>query len=218
ITAKNGSRQVAFLVVMSVFLFISYVTVTLRQVYCRHFYLKVVGLDDLIMVGALGATTGMAIMNGFHVSLGTGRHLEELPLLEILIPTLNHCTSKPQNAWSLTFPQGCNDVAASYYSMSTINVVTDVVILIMPLPTLATLHINTRRRLALIGIFSTGGVAILASCLRFYALHVYAVTKDPSYDAIYILLWSQIEVNLAIISASAPALRPLFKKTFAGSS
>lgn len=33
-----------------------------------------------------------------------------------------------------------------------------------------------------------------------------------------ILLWSQIEVNLAIISASAPALRPLFKKTFAGSS
>ena len=86
---------------------------------------------------------------------------------------------------------------------------------------------------ALVGIFSTGGVAIIASCLRFYALHVYAVTKDPSYDAICkypeslivpelsnldILLWSQIEVNLAIISASAPALRPLFRKTFAGSS
>ncbi|KAL5329298.1 hypothetical protein ACEPPN_002809 [Leptodophora sp. 'Broadleaf-Isolate-01'] len=196
-------------------------------------------------------------MNGFHVSLGTGRHLEELPLLEILIPTLNHWyayqivypfvlylvkasilalyyriltqTKFRLWVWIVTgvitaqtvivmFVQGCNDVAASYYSMSTINVVTDVVILIMPLPTLATLHINTRRRLALIGIFSTGGVAILASCLRFYALHVYAVTKDPSYDAIYILLWSQIEVNLAIISASAPALRPLFKKTFAGSS
>ena len=77
---------------------------------------------------------------------------------------------------------------------------TDVIILIMPLPTLAKLHINARRKrksrplrcketaehiiVALVGIFSTGGVAILASCLRFYALHVYAVTKDPSYDAI----------------------------------
>ncbi|KAG4425145.1 hypothetical protein IFR04_001712 [Cadophora malorum] len=274
ITTDNGSRQITFLVVMSVFLFISYVTVALR-LYCRHFYLKIVGVDDWIMLGALCATTGLAIMNGFHVSLGTGRHLDDLPLLEILIPTLKHwyayqivypfvlylvklsilalyyriltqknfrlwvwivmgvittqtivvmfvqafeCRSHPQNAWSPTFPQGCNDVAASYYSMSTINVVTDVIILVMPLPTLAKLHINARRKLALVGIFSTGGVAILASCLRFYALHVYAVTKDPSYDAIYILLWSQIEVNLAIISASAPALRPLFRKTFAGSS
>lgn len=42
------------------------------------------------MVGALAATTGMAIMNGFHVNLGTGRHTDELPLLEILIPTLKH--------------------------------------------------------------------------------------------------------------------------------
>ncbi len=33
-----------------------------------------------------------------------------------------------------------------------------------------------------------------------------------------ILLWSQIEVNLAIISASGPALRPLFKKIIDNSS
>jgi hypothetical protein len=33
-----------------------------------------------------------------------------------------------------------------------------------------------------------------------------------------ILLLSQIEVNVAIISASAPALRPFFKKTFQSSS
>ena len=32
-----------------------------------------------------------------------------------------------------------------------------------------------------------------------------------------ILLWSQIEMHLAIISASAPALRPLFNKTFSSS-
>jgi hypothetical protein len=50
--------------------------------------------------------------------------------------------------------------------------------------------------------------------MRFYALHVYATTSDVAYDAIYILLWSQIEINIALITASAPALRPLFKRTF----
>jgi hypothetical protein len=35
---------------------------------------------------------------------------------------------------------------------------------------------------------------------------------------VQILLWSQIKVNVAIISASAPSLRPLFLRIFRGSS
>lgn len=70
---------------------------------------------------------------------------------------------------------------------------------------------------ALIGIFSVGSISIIASAMRFYALYTYVNTKDVAYDAIYILLWSQIEINIALISASAPALRPLFKKTFGSS-
>jgi hypothetical protein len=42
------------------------------------------------MVGALASVTGMAIMNGFHVALGTGRHTDDLDLILILIPTLKH--------------------------------------------------------------------------------------------------------------------------------
>jgi len=42
------------------------------------------------MLGALASVTGMAIMNSFHVALGTGRHTDELDLFAILIPTLKH--------------------------------------------------------------------------------------------------------------------------------
>lgn len=76
-----------------------------------------------------------------------------------------------------------------------------------------------------------GGIAVIASIVRLYAIWVYTTTKDVAYDAIFvskveiplktscsrpiqILLLSQIEVNIAIISASAPALRPLLSKTF----
>jgi hypothetical protein len=76
-----------------------------------------------------------------------------------------------------------------------------------------------------------GGLAVIASIVRIYALWLYNVTKDISYDSIFvsrpagehsfcrilialqILLLSQIEVNVAIISASAPAIRPLLRNT-----
>ncbi|KAJ5504739.1 hypothetical protein N7463_007613 [Penicillium fimorum] len=71
---------------------------------------------------------------------------------------------------------------------------------------------------ALIAILMTGTFASVASIIRLDALYRYTITKDVSYDAIQILIWSQVEVNVAIISASAPSLRPLFNNTFKGSS
>jgi hypothetical protein len=75
-----------------------------------------------------------------------------------------------------------------------------------------------------------GGLAVIASIVRIYALWLYNITKDISYDSIFvsrsswhlrslfltsskILLLSQIEVNVAIISASAPTLPPLLRNT-----
>jgi hypothetical protein len=126
ITTANGSRQVTFLVVMSIFLLGSYITVSLRfvalksiiatliddRIYCRHFYLRNVGRDDYFMMAALAAVTGMGIMNGYHVALGTGRHTNELDLTEILIPTLKHWY-----AFQLVYPFTLYLVKASISSL-----------------------------------------------------------------------------------------------------
>ncbi|CAN9080447.1 unnamed protein product [Alternaria alternata] len=128
------------------------------------------------------------------------------------------CGSEPSRAWSPTFPAGCNNLFATYFSMAAINILTDMVILIMPIPAFKHLNLPRSKRYALLGVFLVGGVAVIASIVRLYALWLYAVTKDIPYDMIFILLLSQIEVNAAIISASAPALRPLIIKTFVSSS
>ena len=90
-----------------------------------------------------------------------------------------------------------------YFSTSAINIITDVVILFMPIRAFATLNMNSRKRCklvslgemastdfdasgALLGIFLVGGIAVLASIVRLYALWVYTVTDDVSYDAIYV--------------------------------
>lgn len=41
---------------------------------------------------------------------------------------------------------------------------------------------------ALLGVFMVGGVAVIASIVRLYALWVYTTTKDVAYDAIFVSL------------------------------
>ncbi|KAK6529355.1 hypothetical protein TWF281_008532 [Arthrobotrys megalospora] len=117
----------------------------------------------------------------------------------------------PSTAWSLDFPRGCVNLPALYYSTASINIATDLIILLLPIPVLRQLQIDKRRKLVLIAIFSVGVVAVAGSVARLWSLWKYQHTVDVSYDAIFILLFSHIEINLAIMCACAPALKPLFK-------
>ncbi|KAK6353884.1 hypothetical protein TWF730_008307 [Orbilia blumenaviensis] len=117
----------------------------------------------------------------------------------------------PSRAWSLDFPRGCVNLPALYYSTASINIASDLIILLLPIPVLRRLQIDKRRKWALIAIFSVGVVAVAGSIARLWSLWKYQHTVDVSYDAIFILLFSHIEINLAIMCACAPALRPLFK-------
>ncbi|KAJ6259583.1 Tyrosinase [Drechslerella dactyloides] len=117
----------------------------------------------------------------------------------------------PSKAWSLTFPQGCVSLPALYYSSAAVNIASDVAILLLPIPVIHNLRISRRRRASLIAILSVGGIAVASSGARLWAVWKYQNTTDVSYDAILILLFSHIEINLAIMCACAPALKPLFK-------
>lgn len=71
ISAENGSLQPTFLAVMAVLLFLSTMSVAMR-LYCRLFLVHQHGLDDYLILAGLFVTIAMGIMNGFHISLGTG--------------------------------------------------------------------------------------------------------------------------------------------------
>ncbi|KAF3916979.1 hypothetical protein ABW20_dc0105543 [Dactylellina cionopaga] len=125
------------------------------------------------------------------------------------------------DAWSaeilLQGTGSCKDLHPIYFAQASFNIFSDVWILLLPIPVLLKLQMRRNKRIALIGIFSVGSIAVIASCARIYALHVWSVSKDVPYDGANILIWSQIEINAALISCSIPALKPLFKATFSGS-
>ncbi|KAF2846499.1 hypothetical protein T440DRAFT_432484 [Plenodomus tracheiphilus IPT5] len=105
----------------------------------------------------------------------------------------------------------CFDPTKLWIFCGAANLLTDVVILLMPIPALLSLRVPVSKRLALIGIFSIGIMAIIASSVRMWVMMLWA--ESPSNSARFgvdLLLWGQVETNAGIISASVPFLRLLF--------
>jgi hypothetical protein len=130
----------------------------------------------------------------------------------------------PSDAWSTTAflsqfdgvkgrrkPPKCYDPTRLYLFTACINLFTDVGILLLPIPTLLGLRVPMSKRLALIGIFSIGLLAIVASCVRMWVMALWSQSPEKSAQfGADLLLWGQVETNSGIISASVPFLRLIF--------
>jgi hypothetical protein len=105
----------------------------------------------------------------------------------------------------------CFDPIKLWVFCAAANLLSDVVIMLLPIPALLSLRVPMSKRLALIGIFSIGIMAIIASSVRMWVMMLWA--ESPWNSARYgadLLLWGQVETNSGIISASVPFLRMLF--------
>ncbi|PSN65268.1 hypothetical protein BS50DRAFT_622529 [Corynespora cassiicola Philippines] len=96
------------------------------------------------------------------------------------------------------------------YAISTI--VTDLVILAIPLPFVWRLQLSTHKRIAVCGIFLLGSVASVASVIRYLVSYV---MKPREYDEeLWVTAstyWLLLEVEIGLLAACLPTLRGLRK-------
>jgi hypothetical protein len=114
-------------------------------------------------------------------------------------------------------PLRCFDSTVLWFTQAGLNLITDIIILVIPMPYILRLHVPYRKKVALICVFGVGMIAIFASVVRVYILTVWSATalSQPQHQR-EMLMFGQLEINSGIISASIPFLRPLFRKFFAG--
>ncbi|KAI2642230.1 hypothetical protein GGS21DRAFT_501572 [Xylaria nigripes] len=92
------------------------------------------------------------------------------------------------------------------------NIITDVVLLAIPLPIVWKLHASTRLRLALTVTFVIGSIGLVASILRFYSFYNTNSFIDATFNATELIVWTIAEPGIYLISASLLVLRPLLDK------
>ncbi|GKT49215.1 uncharacterized protein ColSpa_09396 [Colletotrichum spaethianum] len=109
----------------------------------------------------------------------------------------------------------CIDMPAFYVSTASLTIFTDVLSLALPFWIFLGLKMPVRVKVALLGVFALGAVVTAISVLRLAWLievSYHINEQDPTYDIRF--TYSAVETNLAIITASAPALRGLFLRWF----
>ncbi|KAI0402306.1 hypothetical protein F4802DRAFT_617966 [Xylaria palmicola] len=124
--------------------------------------------------------------------------------------TIGQCTPV-EKAWDITrlLPGSCINTTAFFYFTSGFSIIADLWIILLPLPTLRALKISPHTRYILYAIFGAGLFATAMSIVRLYSIHIFTLATDPFKDGVLVNLWSMVEVTVAIVCASVPALKPL---------
>ena len=120
----------------------------------------------------------------------------------------------PQAAWEVTF-QGahCIAIVNFYYPANSVNIVSDLVLCIAPLRIIWKLRVSKLERVFVIALFGFGFFATAASIARLVTLTRYILggVDFPRYTS-PTLIWSGVEIGVAIICASVTSLRPLLSR------
>ncbi|KAF3809692.1 hypothetical protein GCG54_00005233 [Colletotrichum gloeosporioides] len=101
---------------------------------------------------------------------------------------------------------------------SGVSVFTDLLFALLPIPMLWTVQLNWKVKSAVIGVLSLGIFATVAAVIKISFLPNYGKHGDFLFDSSDITIWTTVEICTAIVAASIPCLKPLFRAILAGSS
>ncbi|KAI5867230.1 hypothetical protein GGS23DRAFT_166830 [Durotheca rogersii] len=139
-------------------------------------------------------------------------------MVAIFVTVIFQCSPIPyfwQRITDPTLEGRCVDTGIFYVATAGLTIFTDVLVLALPFWIFMGLKMAPKVKLAIMAVFLLGGVVTVVSILRMLWIietSLYPMKYDYSYDIRF--TYSAVETNLAIISASGPALRPLFMVWF----
>ncbi|KAF1364417.1 hypothetical protein EJ07DRAFT_100167 [Lizonia empirigonia] len=118
-------------------------------------------------------------------------------------------------AWRSQNELTCRNEGVIIVSVAAISTVQDFIICLLPVFLIWSLQIPKTQKFALCGIFGLGLVTCVCGILRtYYATYLYYYTYDITWYAYYGWIWTALEADLAVICASAPALKVFFRRYF----
>lgn len=112
----------------------------------------------------------------------------------------------------LTHQINCVDAAKANLIAGVLSVFTDLYAVLLPCLMLRHFDAPRRQKIALNIVFSFGLLVVAAGCVRTYYFNGLAYTLDETWLGYDIFVWAILELQLAIICASAPALRVFFRR------
>ncbi|MCJ1438914.1 hypothetical protein MMC27_008304 [Xylographa pallens] len=129
----------------------------------------------------------------------------------VLLETLLICKPIAFN-WDTTIEGGsCANETQAFEAVGILNLLTDIAIIILPMPWLWTLQLPITKKIGLTAIFGIGIVICAISVVRIVALATWDFS-DFSYGLGKVAYWSTLEPALGVINCCLPVLQPVLSK------
>ncbi|KAJ5747305.1 uncharacterized protein N7511_009001 [Penicillium nucicola] len=116
--------------------------------------------------------------------------------------------------WNHDIPGTCLTFETVWFFNASMNIATDISLLLLPMPLLSKLQLPRTQKLALMGVFAMGILVVITSILRLSSLREVAKSTDTSYSNVAAAYWTAAECNVAIICSCLPFLRPIISRIF----
>ncbi|KAI9867710.1 MAG: hypothetical protein M1813_008510 [Trichoglossum hirsutum] len=108
----------------------------------------------------------------------------------------------------------CLPLKPLWFANATLNIVTDLSILVVPMPVLKSLVLPKKQKIGLFIVFALGGFVCITSIVRLHSIYIASTSHDETWDNVGAAAWSCVEANTGIICAALPTIRPLLARLF----
>ncbi|KAI0438135.1 hypothetical protein F4803DRAFT_111968 [Xylaria telfairii] len=106
----------------------------------------------------------------------------------------------------------CLDINSSFLSLTALNLVADLFVLVVPLPEILALQMSTKKKIGVCGVMLLGGLVCVVSAVRIWAFYKFTIAVDLTWVQADVFLLSSVEPAFGIVSACLPSLRPLYRR------
>ncbi|KAI0152900.1 hypothetical protein GGR57DRAFT_469421 [Xylariaceae sp. FL1272] len=150
---------------------------------------------------------------GFHIRLGFAAFFATGYLISIWGVAAGLCMPTRYFWTQFLGEEGhCVDINSSFLSLTALNLVADVLVLIVPIPEILALQMPTNRKLGVLFVMLLGGLVCVVSAVRIWAFVVFTQAVDITWVQANVFLLSSVEPAFGIVSACLPSLRPLYRR------
>ncbi|GIZ47643.1 hypothetical protein CKM354_001072800 [Cercospora kikuchii] len=116
--------------------------------------------------------------------------------------------------WDKSLPGRCNNINAQSWASAAFNIALDLVVVVLPMPMLWRMNLNTRKKILVMLMFSVGSFVTFVSILRLRLLVKFGNSQNLTHDYKQVGAWTVIEVDTAMVCACMPGIRNLIRRAF----
>ncbi|KAJ5613820.1 hypothetical protein N7528_007474 [Penicillium herquei] len=128
----------------------------------------------------------------------------------VILETFLLCRPLKYN-WDTSISGVCGDRNAAYVVAGTMNLITDLMVMALPMPHIWKLQLGTAKKVALCGVFSIGLLVSIISIVRLVSLMAINFTNITGTVQMAVM-WTVIEPELAIICANMPLMKTIIAR------